>query len=212
MKKLIKRIKSWVDYNLRFLKVLNSPFKGLFLTFYFGEIAKGTPYFLPRKWIELTQKECEEALAEDIERCSPIYMKDKTWEHYKRYTKPVPIKYFHWHFTTLGWKTKWESYRFEWSPSLSIVIFGKQLFITILPNMRKDIMFNKEFIKMDCYWESWLHWEYDTNKSLPLEERLRELISKHSNGWGSPKEGYTDYYLYILKEKHLPLYNKLKNG
>ena len=64
MKKLIKTIK----YNLLFLKVLNSPFKGLKLKWYFGEIKHGTPYFLPRKWVKVTKEDCEKLLQDDLER------------------------------------------------------------------------------------------------------------------------------------------------
>ena len=106
-----------IIYNLSFLGVLNSPFRGLKLKWYFGDIEHGTPYFLPRKWVK---------------------------------NKPVPIKYFGFNFTTLGWKTKWEDYRFEWSPSISLVIFGKQLFIEILPNIKTD----DSTIAIDCYWEA----------------------------------------------------------
>jgi hypothetical protein len=36
----------------KFLKVFNSPFKRPKLKWYFGEVAIGTPYFYPRRWID----------------------------------------------------------------------------------------------------------------------------------------------------------------
>ena len=46
-----------IMYNLSFLGVLNSPFKGLKLRWYFGDIEHGTPYFLPRKWVKCNKKD-----------------------------------------------------------------------------------------------------------------------------------------------------------
>ena len=42
-----------------FLKALNSPFKPFKLKWYIGKVAIGVPYFLPRKWRNLTEKEIE---------------------------------------------------------------------------------------------------------------------------------------------------------
>jgi len=200
----MEKLRNWINYNLKFLKVFNSPFKSLTATFYFGEISHGTPYFLPRKWVKMTKKDCEECLERDKKYMLPKYMEGRTWEHYKKYKKPVPVKYLGFQFTTLGWKTKWDEYRFEWSPSISIVIFGKQLFISIVPKGDKDTL------RIDCYWESWLNWEGNTDKTKSKEERFKELISKHSNTWGNSSDGYTDYYPMILNKKYLKLYNKIK--
>ena len=51
MNKLINWYKYRVKPNVVWLKVFNSPLKGLKLKWYFGEIKHGTPYFLPRKWV-----------------------------------------------------------------------------------------------------------------------------------------------------------------
>ena len=64
-------------------------------------------------------------------------------------------------------------------------------------------------MKIDCYWESWLNWEYNTNKNKSKEERFKELIFKHSNTWGSEKDGWTDYYYHILNKKYLKLYEQI---
>lgn len=211
LKKKCLSIKYSIKYNFSFLKVLNSPFKGLMLKWYFGEIKHGTPYFLPRKWVKVTKEDCEKLLQDDLERSEKYGWKineGRTWEFYKNYQKPIPIKYFGFDFTSLGWKTKWNDYRFEWSPSVSIVLFNKQLFISILPNIGFYRMFDKDYIKMDCYWESWLHWEYDTDKTKPKEERFKELIKKHSNTWANSNNS-TDYYPMILNKKYLKLYEQI---
>ena len=214
--KIIKNIKNWYKYHFinqfKFLKVLNSPFRRLRLKWYFGEITHGTPYFLPRKWVKLSKQECTDKLNEKVKYFNSLNKKcPYTIDSFKNITKPIPIKYFHWTFTSLGWKTKWTShdYRFEWSPSLSIVIFGKQLFISILPNIEKYKRFNQDVMKINCYWESWLNWEYNTDKTKSKEERFKELIYKHSNTWGSEQKGWTDYYYHILNKKYLKLYEQI---
>ena len=70
-------------------------------------------------------------------------------------------------------------------------------------------MFNQDVMKIDCYWESWLHWEYDTDKNKSKEERFEELVYKQSNTWGSEKDGWTDYYYHILNKKYLKLYEQI---
>lgn len=206
--KTIKRIISSIKYAYSFLKVLNSPFKLLKLIWYFGEIRHGTPYFLPRKWVKYTKEDCIEALKKEKEVFAKANREiEWDWKHYKGYQKAIPIKYFHWYFTSLGWKTKWSDYRFEWNPSLSIVIFGKQLFIEIVPNIDKKCMH-------DVYWEAWLNYEYKTNKKLSKSERLEELVKIYTCTWISyskDKEPITtDYYPYILKNKYLNKYNEYK--
>ena len=213
LKKKCLSIKHSIKYNFSFLKVLNSPFKGLWLKWYFGEIKHGTPYFLPRKWVKCDLNDGVKAWDKLSIISQETYLKKQSrgsWVKYyaKSHTKPVPIKYFGFDFTTLGWKTKWDDYRFEWPPSISVVLFGKQLFISILPNIGFYQMFGKDYIKMDCYWESWLHWEYDTDKTKSKEERFKELVFKHSNTWIS-SDSSTDYYPMILNKKYLKLYEQI---
>ena len=140
MKKIIRYIKAKISnfkYNWDYLGVLNSPFVGLELKWYFGEIKHGTPYFFPRKWVKCNFEDGLKAWDKLGERSQQAYLRSQTQQEWikkytKSYTKPIPIKYFGFDYTSLGWKTKWGDYRFEWSPSISIIIFGKQLFITII--------------------------------------------------------------------------------
>lgn len=209
--KYFKRKYTSFKYNWDYLCVLNSPFVGLRLKWYFGKIQHGTPYFLPRKWVKMTQKDCEEVLTKDLanaEKYGWSYTTNRTWEYYKNHTKAVQIKYFGFNSTTLGWKIKWEDYRFEWAPCYSLVIFGKQLFVCVLPKMEK--VCEDRAIRQDCYWEAYLTYKYRTDKTKLKEERLQETVKQYSCSWGSEKNGYVDYYPFILKNKYKKYYeNKL---
>lgn len=161
-----------------FLQVLNSPFVGLKLRFYFGEIKQGTPYFLPRKWVKSKTKD--------------------------GYLNPVSIKHFGINIVGLGWKTKWDEYdfRFEWSPMISIVLFGKQFVIWFIPNIGK-----KPY--QESYWECWLAYKYGTKGSI--RERLEQLYkiyqctytSYTTDNIGNPIKTTHDDMPYIIKQKWL---------
>lgn len=177
MKKINRYIKSKISnfkYKFNYLGVLNSPFVGLELKWYFGNIKHGTPYFLPRKWVE-----CDNG----------------------SYSKPIPIKYFGFDYTSLGWKTKYDDIRFEWSPSISLVIFGKQLFISIIPKMGKTP--EDAAIRVDIYWEAYLTYKYRTDKTKSKHERLEQTMKEYSCIWGNNEKGYMDYYPLILKDKYI---------
>jgi hypothetical protein len=96
----------YVLQDLKWLKVLNSPFKPFHVRFYAGKTQIGTPYFLPRKWV-----------------------KDKTRPGWRI---PVPLK-VGFSYCGLGWKTKWTNtdFRYEWGPVLSFVFFGYQIALTV---------------------------------------------------------------------------------
>ena len=202
-----KKLKQWISnikYNWSYLGVLNSPFVGLRLKWYFGKIQHGTPYFLPRKWVKCDRHDAVKAWDRMGIKSQEAYLKKQSkdsWidKYIGSYTKPIPIKYFGYNSTTLGWKTKWDDYRFEWAPCYSLVIFGKQLFVYVLPKMESKDDFS---VRQDCYWEAWLTYNYRTDKSESKEYRLKDTIRQYSCTWGNEKEGYTDYYPYILKKKY----------
>jgi len=199
--KVLKKMVSSIKYDFEFLKVLNSPLVGLKLKWYLGEIKHGTPYFLPRRWVKCTSGDANKAwgkLSIETHRAITKTISKDQWlkDYAKTHTKAIPIKYFGWHFTTLGWKTKWDDYRFEWSPSLSIVIFGKQLFINIIP---KIIKHDDTKWGVDCYWEAWLNYNYKTDKTKSKKKRLEELKKIYSCTWSDGKGNSTNYYDYILK-------------
>ena len=201
--KKIKALLNSVEYKLSFLSVLNSPFRGLKLRWYFGNIKHGTPYFPPRKWVKCNLDDGLKAWNKLGKYSQNAYLRSQTQQEWvkkytKTHTKPISIKYFGWNFTSLGWKTKWDDYRFEWSPSISLILFGKQLFIEILPNIKTD----DSTIAIDCYWEAWLNYKYKTDKSKSIEKRLEELQKEYSCSWGDEEKGYTNYYPIILKNKY----------
>jgi hypothetical protein len=150
-----------------YLKKYNSPFKPLKLKCYFGKIAIGVPYFLPRKWIKNKEKE--------------------------GYLKAVPIK-FGFSSCGLGWKTKYDSYRFEYNPVWSFVAFGYQIALTFFAE------------NADQYWESFLAYYYETNKKLNVRERLDDCIKRFPQIWSKhsgDKEETVNYWELILKDKWL---------
>src|SRR5690349_21002029 len=83
-----------------FLKAFFSPFKRPKIRLYIGEIVIGTPYFLPRRWVKSKEK--------------------------PGYWNAVPKK-IGFDFVGLGWKTKYDSYRFEWAPVWSFVFIKWQI-------------------------------------------------------------------------------------
>ena len=207
MKKFIKRRIHNLKYHWSYLGVLNSPFVGLRLKWYFGKIQHGTPYFLPRKWVKCDLEDGLKAWNEPCERSQNAYLRSQIQQEWvkkyaKTHTKPIPIKYFGWNSCTLGWKTKWDDYRFEWAPCYSLVIFGKQLFACVLPKMDKKT--DNHAILQDCYWEAWLTYHYETDKSKSKVERLQETIKQYSCTWTDGKIS-TNYYEFILKDKYRKL-------
>ena len=200
MKKLMNRWKRNFEYKYSFLKILNSPFVLPEVSIYFGKIRMGTPYFLPRRWVKFNKQDCINSCLEEKEVFAklnkPFY---KTWKDYKGARKAVYTKLFNIQFITLGWKTKWDDYRFEWAPMLSIVFLYRQLVISLRNKYE------------DSYWEGWLYYHYRTNKSLSTKERLIELFNQFSCTWiryEGDNQIKTDYYPFILKKKYLDIYNE----
>ena len=183
----------------RFLKALNSPFKPFKLNWYIGKVAVGTPYFFPRKWINLTEKEIEEKAQKKYNELSEELKQKVTLEHYRQQykgtQKSVP-KLIGFDFVELGWKTKWSStdYRFEWSPLISFVFFKWQIAVVFSAPETSN------------YWESWLYYEYNTDKSKSQKERIVQCQKEFKQNWISWKDGVKtkiNYYQFILKDKYL---------
>ena len=150
-----------------FLRAYNSPFKAPKVKWYCGRIALGTPYFYPRKWI-----------------------KDKEREGY---LTAVP-KRIGFDFVPLGWKTKYDSYRFEWSPRISFVFFKWQIAVTFVAE------------HADQYWESWLYYTRETDKSKSVQDRVAQCRKEAPQTWTRHGENFKvtkDYYNLILKRKWL---------
>jgi hypothetical protein len=108
---------------------------------------------------------------------------------------PVPKK-IGFDFVGLGWKTKWTctDYRFEWSPRISFVFFGYQ--IAVIVNALHD----------SSYWESWLYYERNTDKSKSKKERIEQCKLEFPQTWttyNKDTKQLIDYYKLILKNKYL---------
>jgi hypothetical protein len=193
----------------RWIKALFSPFKPFTVKLYCGKTAVGVPYFYPRKWVKATPKLATEATLEYIK-------KEKAWnernpDHSRKikpfkelyddrmgYTFPVPLK-IGFSSCGLGWKTKWDQYdvRYEYGPVLSFVFFGYQIALMIgTPN--------KEHV--GHYWESWICYEYKSDKKKSKYKRIafcrRKCPQTWSRGNGENKVT-TDYWDLILKPKYL---------
>jgi hypothetical protein len=167
MKKLI----SWFSYKFDYIGVFNSPFVRPKFECYFGEIALGVPYFLPRKWIR---------------------SKDKPG-----YRIAVPRK-FGFDVAGLGWKTKWSDtdYRFEWGPIISFVFVKWQIAVSL----------EVPYPYVDSYWEAWLYYKYNTDKTKSQRERIEECKKNFSVTWITYESDGTktkrDCYNEILKEEY----------
>ena len=187
---------------LSFLKAFNSPFKRPKLKWYCGKTAIGTPYFFPRKWVKGTPKLIHEAVLKHIQKeenynkLNPKYARkiksyDELYEEKKNYLYAVPRK-IGFDFVDLGWKTKWSEtdYRFEWAPLLSFVFFGYQIAVTIVAP------------EAHHYWEAWLYYENNTDKTKSQRERIEQCRKEFPLTYiqNSTNEKI-DYYEFILKNK-----------
>ena len=190
---------------LSFLKAFNSPFKRPKLKWYCGKTAIGTPYFYPRKWVKGTPKLIHEAVLKHIEReenynkLNPKYARkiksyDELYEEKKNCLYAVPKK-IGFDFVPLGWKTKWSEtdYRFEWAPLLSFVFFGYQIAVTIVAP------------EDNHYWEAWLYYELNTDKTKSKKERIEQCkkeFSLNCTVYSQGIETKVNYYDTVLKTKY----------
>jgi len=201
----MKKLK-YILEDLRWLKVLNSPFKPFKIKLYAGKTQIGIPYFLPRKWVKATPELRKKAALDKIKseerynKSKPEYARkiksfEELYEDYKNYRFPVPLK-VGFSYCGLGWKTKWTStdFRHEWNPILSFVFFGYQIALTFYSPHHSH------------YWEPWLYYEYVTDKTKSKRERIEQCRKKCNQTWkisSQDKEETIDYYQHILKSKYL---------
>jgi hypothetical protein len=196
----------YIIEDLRWLKVLNSPFKPFRVRCYIGKTRVGTPYFLPRKWVKATPALAKESALKTIEaennwnKRNPDYTRkiksyDEIYQEKLTYRFPVPLK-VGFSYCGLGWKTKWTNtdFRYEWGPVLSFVFFGYQI----------ALMVGHKYVSH--YWEAWLCYEYATDKNKSKVERIRECREKYPQTWKVLENGIettVDYYDLILKTRYL---------
>lgn len=188
-----------------FLKAFNSPFKRPKFKWYMGKIAIGTPYFYPRRWVKASPKMAKEATIKEMTRWRKWNTKNpdrkrkippyhQLYESNLRSRHAVPKK-IGFDFVDLGWKIKWgdTDYRFEWSPLISFVFLKWQIAVMIIPE------------EQNHYWEAWLYYENDTDKSKSKKERIeqckKEFSLTYTTSDGKSKKT-VDYYDKILKPRY----------
>jgi hypothetical protein len=183
--------------SLRWVKALWSPFKPFKVSFYAGKTKIGIPYFLPRKWVKFTREDALEKATKVSQMSGSIYFgKDPNTivDEFMRYTKAVPLK-VGFSYCSLGWKTKYDDFRHEWNPIISFVFFGYQIALTFYSPYHSH------------YWEPWLYYEYETDKTKSKRERIEQCRKEASQTWTSHKHDEepvtTDYYTKILRSKYL---------
>src|SRR5690349_15670882 len=194
----------WFLRDFEFLKVYFSPFKPIIPRFYIGKIAIGCPYFLPRKWIKATPELARKAALNYIKETdsfnerNPNYKRrvrdyQEVYQEKLKSSYPIPLT-IGFSSCGMGWKTKYDSYRHEWNPIWSLVFFGYQIALIFRPE--HDIH----------YWECWLAYDKETDKSLSCRERLKDCIKRYPCVWtthSAGKEEKIDYWTKILKSKYL---------
>jgi len=188
----------YILQDLKWLKVLNSPFRPFRVRFYVGKTRIGVPYFYPRKWVKFDKADSLKLATENTQKKGHIhYGKDPNTlvDEYKNWTKPVPLK-VGFSYCGLGWKTKWTNtdFRYEWGPVLSFVFFGYQIALTIGHKHSSH------------YWEAWLYYEYATDKTKSKRERIEQSKKEFNQTWTVHQNGNEetiDYYQLILKTKYL---------
>lgn len=200
---IVMTLKNKIKYfikDLDFLRAYNSPFKPPKLKWYCGKVALGTPYFLPRKWVKATPELAHKATIEYIKNIeefnkrNPEYTRnispyDEIFAYKMRCSYPVPKK-IGFDFVPLGWKTKYDSYRFEWSPRISFVFFKWQIAVTFVAPHE------------DHYWEIWLYYTRETKGNTKERIELCRLLAPQTwTSYSKGKEETINYYNLILKKK-----------
>lgn len=165
------------------IKEIKRQIKGVFKLpkrkWYFGRVKHGAPHFYPINWCRTIVKyrrlirKTPQELADYLERwpyASKEYMEYKNLpmvrRSYNRVIKLLGREYYvEWgwpvavHVGHLGYKDKYGTPRFEWSPSFHIFFFGLQLCYWWVPPVND----------LDSYWEQvlwYIHYSgKDTNKA-----------------------------------------------
>jgi len=189
----------------RWLKALFSPFTPFKVKWYVGKTQVGIPYFFPRKWVKGNNKLITAAVTSEIaaqkkfNELNPTHARkiksfEELFEEKKNYNFAVPLK-VGFSMCGLGWKTKWDEYDFrhEWNPIISFVFFGYQIAVTFYHPHHSH------------YWESWLCYEYRSDKKKSKRKRINFCRRKSPQTWSSGSgddKVTTDYWDLILKPKY----------
>lgn len=194
----------WFFKDLSWMKVYFSPFKFFLPKLYIGKIAIPTPWFYPRTWVKATPERAHKATKQYIDReesynkMNPNYAReiksyDEIFQEKMKFLYSVDKKVGV-DFVSLGWKTKWDDYRFEWNPIWSVVFFGYQIALIFQPEHDMH------------YWEMFLCYSKETNKRDSIKNRIKRAKELEPCVWTSTTnniETKTCYWDLILKNKYL---------
>lgn len=120
------------------------------------------------------------------------YMLPRVWRTSKeddKHMTATPRK-FGFDIVSLGWKWKFDSVRHEWNPVWSFVIWKLQIAIIWHLECRE--------------WESYLEYEYNTNKEYTKLVRLLDSRRQNPNVWLTCKgevRSREDYFIKSLKKR-----------
>ena len=196
----------WFFRSLEWMRVYFSPFKPIIPKLYIGKVAIGCPWFLPRRWVKVTPEKAHKATKQYIDRKESY---NKMNPNYARTIKPYneifedkmkgsysEPKIIGFDFVSLGFKTKWTNtdYRHEWNPTWSFVFFGYQIALMFIP-------------ENDCrYWECFLYYSRDTDKSKSRKERIEQARKEFPCRWRTFTNGVEEsicYWDLILRDNYL---------
>lgn len=179
-------------------EIKNSPFIPLKKEYYLGKIKFGCPYFYPMNfvstiiYIRKLKLKTQEELNEYLKRYPylkndkglkftnlPTVRRSKNWiiklfntSFYIEIGTPISFK-----LLELGWKDKYDSPRFEWSPAFYIYFFKWQFIITYTTKVKNE----------DLYWEMYLWWKNYCNKDLEKAKNTWSWVDgiTHKNTWNN---------------------------
>ena len=142
-------------------------FKTPNIKFYFGKVIHGTPYFYPWNYMG--------SIVRVVRGDKPKYGRCKSWVFKlfgEKYTIQIgyPIKLA---ILKLGWKEKYGSPRFEWSPSIQLYFFGLELSV-FLVSPTSDT---------DNYWEMFLWYLYFCDSDLSKAEETWGWVESELSTW-----------------------------
>jgi hypothetical protein len=125
-------------------------------------------------------------------KCGTPYFYPRKWVKKPNGSfKAIPKK-IGFDFVGLGWKTKWEEtdYRFEYAPLISFVFFKWQMCVFFYVD------------HPDNYWEVWLYYERNTDKTKTPIERIEQCKREFPQTYirySKDGEIRIDYYDLILR-------------
>lgn len=155
-------------------KILNSVKKSHFIfpkkKFYLGKIKYYCPYYLPRNFMNIIF---------NISKDRKKYNRNKSFKLFGyniSYGSPIVL-----HRNDLGWKDKYNSPRFEWSPSFILFFFNWQFCIFWTSPDDND----------DNYWEQFLWYSEYSDRNIKKAEETWGWTSKGVSTWNKSYLKYT---------------------